>query len=103
MGIFVQIENPGVQYPLKVQYFYKPDTASNIANNIQTHVVSGETRSFNKKSITEDDKTLPGEVQYLVTVQDLQENRKWNERDGVAPVDVVSLASGRNDLLVQTV
>merc|ERR1712199_149152 len=81
--LFVQIENPGIQYPLKVQYFYKPDTKSTIANNIQTHVISGETMKFNLKSITAtDDKSLPGEVQYLVTVQDLQENRKWNERDG---------------------
>jgi len=81
--LFIQIENPGVQAPLKVQYFYKPDTKSTIANNIQTHVISGETKAFNKKAITAtDDKTLPGEVQYLVTVQDLQENRKWNERDG---------------------
>lgn len=80
--LFVQLENPGIQYPLKVQYFYKPDTKSTIANNIQTHVISGETMKFNLKSITADDKSLPGEVQYLVTVQDLQENRKWNERDG---------------------
>jgi len=81
--MFIQIENPGVQYPLKVQYFYNPDTSSTIANNIATHVISGETKAFNGKAITAtDDKFLPGQVQYLVTVQDLQEDRKWNDRDG---------------------
>jgi len=80
--MFIQLENPGVQYPLKVQYFYNPDTSSTIANNIATHVVSGETKAFNKKGITADDKFLPGLAQYLVTVQDLQEDRKWNDRDG---------------------
>merc|ERR1739847_183807 len=81
--MFIQIENPGVQYPLKVQYFYNPNTASTVGHNINTHVVSGEAKAFNKKKITAtDDKYLPNEVEYLVTVQDLQDDRVWNERDG---------------------
>jgi len=95
--IFIQIENPGVQYPLKVQYFYNPDTTSTIGHNINTHVVSGETIGFNKKAIsTTDDKFLPNEVQYLVTVQDLQNDRVWNERDG--DVSKLFIAAQTTDL-----
>merc|ERR1712025_1031428 len=81
--MFIQIENPGVQYPLKVQYFYNPDTSSKIANNVATHVISGETKDFNPAAFNDpNDKFLPGKVEYLVTVQDLQDDRKWNDRDG---------------------
>merc|ERR1712048_1467909 len=81
--VFIQIENPGVQNPLKVQYFYNPLTTSTIGHPINTHVVSGETKGFNSKRITAtDDKFLPNKVEYLVTVQDLQDDRVWNERDG---------------------
>jgi len=96
--LFIQIENPGVQKPLKVQYFYKPDTKAT-ANNIQTHVISGETIGFNGKAITAtDDKTLPTDVLYLVTVQDLQDNRKWNPADG--DVSKMFIAADTTELAV---
>jgi len=81
--VFIQIENPGVQTALKVQYFYNPLTTSTKANALETHVVSGQTRGFNKLKITNvADKVSPSEPLYLVTVQDLQADRAWNANDG---------------------
>merc|ERR1712193_240495 len=81
MGI--QIENPGVQKALKVQYFYNPKTTSTRAEVLHTDVVSGQTRGFNTKRITDTtDKFAPDDPLYLVTVQDLQLDRQWNANDG---------------------
>merc|ERR1711972_1162076 len=51
--MFVQIENPGVQKALKVQYFYNPTLTSTRASTLTTHVVSGETSGFNTKRIND--------------------------------------------------
>jgi len=81
--VFIQIENPGVQTALKVQYFYNPYTTSSRSNALETEVVSGQTRGFNAKSILDtDDVVSPDDPLYLVTVQDLQEDRQWNPADG---------------------
>merc|ERR1712210_325097 len=55
---FIQIENPGVQKALKVQYFYNP-RINNAANKVSV-----------------------SDPLYLVTVQDLQLDRVWNAADG---------------------
>jgi len=81
--MFIQIENPGVQKALKVQYFYNPRTTSTSANELETHVVSGQTSGFNKPRINDAaNKVLPDDPLYLVTVQDLQLDRVWNPSDG---------------------
>merc|ERR1711881_554579 len=81
--MFIQIENPGVQQALKVQYFYNPKTTSTRSNVLTTHVVSGETSGFNTKRINNAaNKQLPNDPLYLVTVQDLQLDRVWNKNDG---------------------
>merc|ERR1711988_441820 len=82
--VFIQIENPGVQQALKVQYFYNPVTSSTrAAKDLVTHVVSGQTSGFNSKRITDTtDVVKPDDPLYLVTVQDLQLDRVWNANDG---------------------
>merc|ERR1711881_315829 len=81
--MFIQIENPGVQKALKVQYFYNPTTSSTRADDLVTHVVIGETFDFNTIEIDDTaDNRAPDDPLYLVTVQDLQSNRKWNANDG---------------------
>merc|ERR1711981_369151 len=50
---FIQIENPGVQKALKVQYFYNPTTTSTKASVLVTHVVSGQTSGFNANRIND--------------------------------------------------
>merc|ERR1712187_924509 len=81
--VFIQIENPGVQQALKVQYFYNPNTKSSRANNLITHVVSGQTSGFNTKRINDaSDKFATDDPLYLVTVHDLQLDRVWNPKDG---------------------
>merc|ERR1712093_419821 len=50
---FIQIENPGVQKSLKVQYFYNPRTTSTTANELVTDIVSGQTSGFNKPRIND--------------------------------------------------
>lgn len=80
--LFVQIENPGVQQALKVQYFYNPKTTSTRALTLETEVVSGQTVGFNSKGIDETDVVPVTDPTYLVTVQDLQSDREWNSRDG---------------------
>merc|ERR1711964_914209 len=81
---FIQIENPGVQRALKVQYFYNPRTdTSTKAAGLNTHIVSGQTAGFNTPRInTAGNKVKPGDPLYLVTVQDLQLDRVWNPSDG---------------------
>merc|ERR1712159_596697 len=68
--MFVQIENPGVQKALKVQYFYNPKTTSTTrATELETEVVSGQTRGFNAlKNVDPADKVSPSDPLYLVTV-----------------------------------
>merc|ERR1711904_731116 len=81
--VFIQIENPGVQQALKVQYFYNPKTTSARANPLITHVVSGQTSGFNTKRINDaSDKFATDDPLYLVTVHDLQVDRVWNPKDG---------------------
>merc|ERR1711970_684826 len=81
--MFIQIENPGVQQALKVQYFFNPKTTSTRAKTLETHVVSGQTSGFNTKRISDtSDKFDPDDALYLVTVQDLQLDRVWNPKDG---------------------
>merc|ERR1711981_1525711 len=81
--LFIQIENPGVQKALKVQYFYNPTLASARATALTTHLVSGETSGDNKLRINDaKNKQLPSDPLYLVTVQDLQSDRVWNKLDG---------------------
>jgi len=82
--VFVQIENPGVQKALKVQYFYNPKVhESTKAADLITHIVSGQTSNFNERPITDAlDKVSPSDALYLVTVQNLQTNREWNAKDG---------------------
>merc|ERR1711934_397509 len=48
---FIQIENPGVQKALKVQYFYNPKTSSKTSADLITDVVSGQTSGFNTPRI----------------------------------------------------
>merc|ERR1711959_218588 len=48
---FIQIENPGVQKALKVQYFYNPKTTSKTSAELKTDVVSGQTSGFNTPRI----------------------------------------------------
>jgi len=81
--MFIQLENPGIQTALKVQYFYNPYTEAVAAGNVEAHVVSGQTSGFNTLAITDvTDKVLPDEPLYLVTIQNLQSDRKWNAADG---------------------
>merc|ERR1712113_33674 len=81
--LFIQIENPGVQQALKVQYFYNPKTTSARAGPLITHVVSGQTSGFNTKRINDaSDKFATDDPLYLVTVHDLQLDRVWNPKDG---------------------
>jgi hypothetical protein len=81
--LFIQIENPGVQQALKVQYFYNPKTTSARAGPLITHVVSGQTSGFNSKRINDaSDKFATDDPLYLVTVHDLQADRVWNPKDG---------------------
>merc|ERR1712003_477808 len=81
--LFIQIENPGVQKALKVQYFYNPTLTSTRATTLTTHVVGGETSGFNTKRINDAaNKFSPSDPTYLVTVQDLQLDRVWNAADG---------------------
>merc|ERR1712054_603396 len=49
--MFIQIENPGVQKALKVQYFYNPKTETSVNHKkaLETHVVSGQTSDFNER------------------------------------------------------
>jgi len=81
--MFIQLENPGIQTALKVQYFYNPYTEAVTAGNVEAHIVSGQTSGFNTLPITDaNDKVAPDDSLYLVTIQDLQANRKWNAADG---------------------
>jgi len=81
--LFIQIENPGVQKALKVQYFYNPTLESTRAAELKTHIVSGETSGSNKLKINDaKNKQNPDDPKYLVTVQDLQSDRVWNKFDG---------------------
>jgi len=83
--MFVQIENPGVQAALKVQYFYIPKTTSPQAGALQQHVVSGQTKGFNKLGSdlnAAGNDVTPNLPEYLVTVQDLNAHREWNVNDG---------------------
>jgi len=83
--VFIQIENPGVQHALKVQYFYNPYTTVDATRggDIETEVVTGQTRGFNSKGIADPlDIHSPSDPLYLVTVQDLQSDRQWNANDG---------------------
>merc|ERR1712113_23567 len=80
--LFIQIENPGVQQALKVQYFYNPKTTSARASVLETEVVSGQTSGFNSKGIDETDVVAVTDPTFLVTVQDLQSDREWNPIDG---------------------
>merc|ERR1711939_1149281 len=82
--MFIQIENPGVQKALKVQYFYNPKTSSkSTTEDLITDVVSGQTSGFNTLRINDaNNKQLPDDPLYLVTVQDLQLDRVWNPSDG---------------------
>merc|ERR1711907_501306 len=82
--MFIQIENPGVQKALKVQYFYNPKTSSGTKDvaDLITDVVSGQTSGFNTPRINDAaNKQLPDDPLYLVTVQDLQLDRVWNPKD----------------------
>jgi len=80
---FIQIENPGVQRALKVQYFYNPRTTSTKASELVTDIVSGQTAGFNTPRINNAaNKVKPDDPLYLVTVQDLQLDRVWNQNDG---------------------
>merc|ERR1712048_1405465 len=86
-------------WPVLVHPDREPRCAKATASNIQTHVISGETIGFNGKAITAtDDKTLPTDVLYLVTVQDLQDNRKWNPADG--DVSKMFIAADTTELAV---
>merc|ERR1711881_41543 len=85
--VFIQIENPGMQTALKVQYFYNPSTTSTRANTLETQVVSGQTAGFK-----------PDDPLYLVTVQDLQANRKWNAKDGDVSKLFISETIGELDM-----
>merc|ERR1739848_155935 len=50
--LFVQIENPGIQTALKVQYFYNPFlSVSTRSQGLETHVVSGQTSGYNSAAI----------------------------------------------------
>jgi hypothetical protein len=80
--VFIQIENPGVQKALRVQYFYNPKTTSTRANVLETHIVTGATRGFNDKTVGSNDNFSPSDPLYIVTVQDLQGDRVWNPKDG---------------------
>jgi hypothetical protein len=81
--MFIQLENPGIQTALKVQYFYNPYTEAVAAGNVEAHVVSGQTSGFNTLAITDvNDKFAPDDSLYLVTIQNLQADRKWNAADG---------------------
>merc|ERR1712226_267582 len=83
--MFIQIENPGVQRPLRVQYFYNPVTVAtgSRAGTFVHHVVSGEADGFNTEAINSiTDVSSPTDATNLVTVQDLQGNRAWNPADG---------------------
>jgi len=81
--VFIQIENPGVQKALTVQYFYNPTTTSKTAAELKTDIVSGETSGFNTPRINDaKNKQDPSNPLYLVTVQDLQLDRVWNKNDG---------------------
>jgi len=80
---FIQIENPGVQKALKVQYFYNPKTSSKTSADLITDVVSGQTSGFNTPRINNAaNKVAVDDPLYLVTVQDLQLDRVWNPSDG---------------------
>jgi hypothetical protein len=85
--MFVQIENPGVQSALKVQYFYNPTfpaaDSTRLSADLETEVVSGQTRGFNTQGILDpNDIFSVDDPLYLVTVQDLQADRVWNVNDG---------------------
>jgi len=82
--LFIQIENPGVQKALKVQYFYNPTLKSDKnEKDLITHVVSGETSGDHALRINAaGTAVLPDKAINLVTVQDLQEDRVWNPNDG---------------------
>jgi len=80
--VFIQIENPGVQKALRVQYFFNPKTTSTRATPLETHIVTGATRGYNDKTVGSNDNFLPSLPVYLVTVQDLQGDRVWNPKDG---------------------
>merc|ERR1712149_131555 len=82
--LFIQIENPGVQKALKVQYFYNPTLNSDRnEKDLITNVVSGETSGDHALRINAaGTAVVPDKAINLVTVQDLQEDRVWNPNDG---------------------
>merc|ERR1712072_792300 len=102
--MFIQIENPGVQTALKVQYFYNPKVpssadggANRLSAALETEVVSGQTRGFNTAGILDPlDVFSPSDPLYLVTVQDLQGDRVWNVQDG--DVSKLFISEDINDL-----
>jgi len=89
--VFVQIENPGIQTALKVQYFYNPFLSASTRNPLlETHVVSGQTSGFNTAAINSNADNAPiDNPLYLVTVQNLQGNREWNANDGDVSKDFI--------------
>jgi len=90
--VFVQIENPGIQTALKVQYFYNPFLSASTRNpELLTHVVSGQTSGFNTAAINSNADNAPiDNPLYLVTVQNLQGNREWNANDGDVSKDFIA-------------
>jgi len=87
--VFVQIENPGVQAPLRVQYFYTPKTT--IEDVVyEFSYISGETSAFHTGDIKDSDgnkdsadyEVDTADALYLVTVEDLNADREWNPKDG---------------------
>merc|ERR1711981_356690 len=69
------------------QYFYNPNTPGgdegHTKKDLETHIVSGQTSNFNEWAIDHaSDKVSPSDPLFLVTVQNLQTNRKWNANDG---------------------
>jgi len=83
--MFIQISNPGVQHPLKVQSFWKPSLAGDTAGKLIEHeIVSAQTKGFNGNTALDDakNKVNPGDSQYLATVMELNTHRVWNPTDG---------------------
>lgn len=98
---FVQIENPGVQEPLTIQYWYTPG-GDTVASSVSFDVITGDSGVFAdvdyelyNGAVVAGDKYAYGseDGNTIVTVANLQDKRSWNPADGDVTLDFVTVTA----------
>jgi len=92
---FVQVSNPGVQEAMQVKYWYNPGGDDSAGNAVGFHKLSGATTAFHDGADYNED---PSEAIGIVTVDNLQGDRVWNDDDGDVALDFMQ--TNANDLHV---